>query len=332
MFSLPRRKRNGVTTSADSSRHVPIGVIEDYLVQDLDGVIGVPGSPTGRLLIDPHHKTLAVQFPAGVRAPNVAELENLRFEVISDNNVVWHQIAIGLDDNLDEVYALLCAVLDRVQLSGEPFADAVEGALDSLTGILAVRHSLTREKQIGLFGELCVLLALTGSLGADDAMSAWRGPLGEEHDFGMSDADLEVKTTLSERREHWISTATQLVPTGGRPLYLVSIQLTAAAVDAGHTLPSLVSLTRSKLAAHVMQLDEVLARLAYRDRDSDLYHSRWALRTRPAFYEVGPHFPAVTQARLEAVVPAAERITDLRYRLDLTGLSPSPTLFAVDDV
>ena len=81
-----------------------------------------------------------------------------------------------------------------------------------------------------------------------------------------------------------------------------------------------------------MRLDAVLARLGYRDRDSDLYQSRWTLRTAPAFYGVNPDFPALTQGRLDAVVPSAERITDLRYRIDLTGLSSSPSLFAVDDV
>ena len=105
----------------------------------------------------------------------MVEFENLEFDVISDNQVVWHQLAVRLDDNLDEVYALLCAILDRVQLSGEPFAEAVEEALDSLTGILAVRHSLIREKQVGLFGELCALLALADEIGCDaaDEFVAW---------------------------------------------------------------------------------------------------------------------------------------------------------------
>ena len=319
-----------MTTTDDSSRHVPIGVVEDYLVQGLDGVLGVDGSPAGRLLISPHHQTLAVQFPPDVRGPNVVEFENLDFDVITDETGTWHQLSVQLDDNLDEVYALLCAILDRVQLSGQSFAEAIEESLDSLTGILAVRRSLSREKQVGLFGELWTLLAVAEAKGAAAAIDSWRGPLGEEHDFGMSEADLEVKTTTGERREHWISTTTQLVPTGHRPLYLLSIQLTAAALDAGHTLPSLIASARSALATHVVRLDAVLARLGYRDRDSDLYHSRWTLRTSPAFYQVGLQFPAVTQERLEAMVPSSERITDLRYRVDLTGLEPSPPLFGVD--
>jgi hypothetical protein len=40
----------------------------------------------------------------------------------------------------------------------------------------------------------------------------------------------------------------------------------------------------------------------------------------------------VTEERLDAVVPSAERITDLRYRLDLTGLAPSPSPFGVEEL
>jgi hypothetical protein len=306
-------------------------VVEDYLSQGLDGVLGVEGSPVGRLLISPHNKTLAVQFPAESRAPNIIELENLSFEVISEGQEIWHQLAVSLDDNLDEVYALLCAILDRVQLSGQAFADAVEESLDSLTGILAVRQSLSRERQVGLFGELCVLLALVEVVGTGHALATWRGPLAEEHDFGTTEADLEVKTTLSERRQHWISSTTQLTPTGDRPLYLVSIQLTTAPLESGHTLPGLVDVVRSTLPTHLAQLDAILARVSYRNHDADLYRSRWTFRTAPAFFEVNPLFPALTQARLESVVPASERLVDLRYRLDLTGLPPSTPLFAIDE-
>jgi hypothetical protein len=157
-------------------------------------------------------------------------------------------------------------------------------------------------------------------------MDAWRGPFGEEHDFG-TDVDLEVKTTLSERREHWISTTTQLMPTGDRSLYLVSIQLTAAALDVGWTLPALVEFARGRLGSEATRLDNVLKGLGYRDRDADLYRSRWALRTMPAFYEIDATFPAVTQERLDSCIPTAERIKELRYRVDLTNMvSATPIL------
>lgn len=314
--------------AADPHRHTPVAVVENYLSQGLDGVFGVEGSPPAQLRVDPHHQALAVQVTAGARAPDVVEFENLSFEVVVEGDEVWHKLSVTLDDNLEEVYAFLCTILDRVQLAGEPFAEAVEVALESLTGILAVRSALTREKQVGLFGELAVLLALADQFGGGTAMDCWRGPLGEEHDFGLLDTDIEVKTTLGERRQHWISSTNQLLPTTGRALSLLSIQLTAAAVEAGQTLPGLVSAARSRFDE--VRLNAVLARISYRDRDADLYHSRWTLRTTPAFYSVDALFPAITQARLDSVVPAAQRITDLRYRLDLTGLPLAEPLFTID--
>jgi hypothetical protein len=241
-------------------------------------------------------------------------------------------MAVRLDNNVEEVYALLCSIVDRVQLSHEDFAGAVEEALDSLTGILAVRRGLTREKQAGLFGELLVFLAVTDQSGADVATGAWRGPLAEEHDFGLAELDVEVKTTLSEQRHHWISSATQLVPTGSRPLYLLSIQLTAAALGAGWSLPVLVGEARVAAGSSVKRLDAVLAMIGYQNRDADLYRARWTFRTTPAFYLVDDEFPAVTRGRLESAVPASHRITDVRYRLDLTGMAEASPQFGFASV
>ncbi len=46
----------------------------------------------------------------------------------------------------------------------------------------------------------------------------------------------------------------------------------------------------------------------------------------PAFYEVSGDFPAITRTRLDSAVESAERITDLKYRIDLTGRAVSASL------
>jgi hypothetical protein len=139
---------------------------------------------------------------------------------------------------------------------------------------------------------------------------------------------LEVKTTLGERREHWISTATQLARTGDRPLYLVSIQLTSAGLGVGWTLPRLVADVRAAVTGSGEPFEAALRHSGYRDRDADLYRSHWALRTSPAFYRIDDQFPALTQDRIDTSVPSAQRITDIRYRIDLSGMPTSPELFA----
>jgi hypothetical protein len=262
----------------------------------------------------------------------VADFENLSYEAIPAGGSQWQQLNVRLADNIEEVYALVCAILDRVQLAGEEFGEAVESTIASLTGILAVRQGLSRERQIGLFGELLVLLTLTCNRGESAALGSWRGPLGEEHDFGLEEADVEVKTTLGERREHWIGSAQQLSRTGNRQLYLLSIQLTTAALARGWTLPGLVEVVRNKLQSVTAQVNAMLTSVGYRDRDADLYRSRWTLRTRPGFFEVDDQFPAITDERIGPLVNSYDRIREIRYRIDLTGIPLAVPLFGFDAV
>jgi hypothetical protein len=304
-----------------STRYPTLSTVQGYLGQGIDGVFGVDGSPPGRIVVEAHRGVLGVRVPADGHAPDMTEFENLTLSVVEDDGLMWHQISVHLEGNLDEVYAVLCGVLDRVQLQGQRFAEAVADVLGSLQEILAVRHGLALERRIGLFGELLVLVAIVDDLGPSDAVASWRGPLGEEHDFGLTLVDLEVKATLSERREHWISSLTQLVPTGDRPLDLVSVQLTTAALDSGWTLPALVAQARGAAGSASAQLESALRSVGYRDEDADLYRSRWTLRTPPAFFRVDSDFPALTAAGLATVVPNAHRVTDVRYRVDLSSMN-----------
>jgi hypothetical protein len=310
---------------------VPLAVVEEYFKRGVDGSLTVDGAPLGRILIEPSNRRLAVEFPAGERAPDVVNLQNVSLDLIEDGGDMWQRVGIRVDDNVDEVYALVCALLDRVQLSSQPLADAVEEALASLEGILATRRAMTTEKQVGLFGELLALSALVEKFDAVTALTSWRGPLAEEHDFGLPSEDVEVKTTLGERRAHWISTSTQLQPTGVRPLYLLSIQLTSAAVDSGSSLPGLVERVRALLQPNGSALDGVLTRAGYHDSEAELYGIRWVLRSPPSFFLIDESFPALTQRAIDDVISQPERILDLRYRIDLTGLRPAAPLFIIGD-
>jgi len=319
-----------MSTASDPARHTPLAIVETYFEGGLSGGFGIDGEPTGQLIADPAHRSLGLRFPTQTRRVDTTAFEHLAFRVIEDGGSTWDEIAIALDDNIDEVYALLCSIADRVQLAGEDFVDAITEALDSLTGILALRRGLTHDRQVGLVGELLAFGALVSELGPSDAVAAWRGPLGEEHDFGTSTADVEVKSTTSERRAHWISSVSQLATTGTRPLYLLSVQLTRAGVASGATLPQLVATTRAAVGLELGRFDSVIDLIGYRNRDADLYRERWALRTAPAFFEIDSVFPAITPERLTSAVPSAERVSDLRYRVDLSGLTPATPPFSVD--
>jgi hypothetical protein len=316
-----------MTTTNSPSRHVPIEVVESYVARNLHGILTIEGDPTARLIIDAPETLLSLQVPAEENEPDVHLFQNLKFSVVHDDHHVWHQLSIRVDGNLDEVYGLICAIADRVQISHEGFARAVESALESMAGLLATRRGLSRDSQIGLFGELLVLQAIADTPEIEYPVSRWFGPASGEHDFGLVDLDLEVKTTQGERRHHWISSPTQLTPTLGRALYLVSIQITLAAMGEGFTLPQLVKLSRERLEAERTELEAALSRVGYRDADDSLYHTSWALRSEPQFFEVTATFPALTTDRVVQSVPSPQRIIDLRYQIDLTGLEPSSAPF-----
>ena len=321
-----------MTVSGEAAdRHVPCRVLEAYAVEGVSGVFPVEGTPAGRIQISPGQRviTLLVQATDNVPGPDVQSLANLEYELEDQAGIVWHRLDVAYENDLGEVYPVLCTVLDRVQLKGESFTDAVLSVLTGLGEILAGRGGLSREKQVGLFGELMVLLSMAAHLSPEEAVKAWRGPDREEHDFGLPGSDLEVKTTTFEERSHWINSLTQLYPSPGRALRLLSIQVTAAGAEPGMSLAEIVQTARTLPGMPTAELNRTLQSAGYYDRHADLYQSRWRLRSIPSFYLVDDQFPALTSERLFANVPQAQRITDVRYRIYLEGLTGQDKLFTI---
>ena len=226
-------------SSASVSRHIGIEGVKEYMELGVPGTLRVDGDPTGYLVIDPAGKRLAIQLPADGQLPNCARYENVDATRVTRNGTDWNQLSVTAGDRLEDLYPLLCQVLDRVQLEGQAFSAAVLDVLRVYRNVLSHRSGLSEADQVGLFGELLVLRHLVAMTGADSAMARWLGPSSEEHDFAFDQFDFEVKTTTGERRRHWISSLSQLTPTEGKQLFLISIQITGAGAQ-GQSLPMLV--------------------------------------------------------------------------------------------
>ncbi|PXW31289.1 UNVERIFIED_CONTAM: putative PD-(D/E)XK family protein DUF4420 [Williamsia faeni] len=312
-------------------RHTPFSTIAKYDANAVGGAFDVEGKPFGRIEIAPQGQVLSllIQVVDNVAGPDLRDLANLDYRPWDFAGTMWHRLDVTYGQNLAEVYPFLCTILDRVQLSGESFTNAVESALTGLGDILSGPGGLSREQQIGLFGELLVLISISRHSTPSAAIAAWRGPDREEHDFGLLDGDLEVKTTTAERRTHWISSFTQLLPSSQRTLHLLSIQVTGAANGPGASLMDLVEVARSLPGIDLPALDRSLRASGYREHHADLYRTKWALRSTPRFYLVDTRFPALTADRVAATVPNAGHIKDVRYRLELDGLEAVAPLFPV---
>lgn len=181
---------------------------------------------------------------------------------------------------------------------------------------------LTPERQLGLLGELWLLDRLLDVNGAD-ALDAWTGPKGEAHDFRIGKNEFEVKTTSGEHRSHVISSDSQLIPSPGHDLYLVSLQFAAGGPD-GRSLHDVVDGLRSRTAMlGVASRFEQILEAGFQLMPSNLVHysRRMQLRSRPYLVPVTESFPRITHSDVLAL-PRSEmvRVSDVRYRLDVEGL------------
>ncbi len=285
--------------------------------------VNLSTTPPCTLRIDPPGERLELWTPATGPEPDVDSLSRVSLSTEQLDNGPWFVLTVDARGAHLEAYSLLAAVVDDLAF-GRPFHVAVARSLTSFRELLAGRGRLSEERTLGLIGELLVLEHLLGTAGEATAVDAWLGPASEEHDFVLADLDVEVKTTLTERRRHIIGSEMQLQTSPSRPLWLLSIQLTrAGTASVGFTLPDIITRIRTRLTTSADAFNAHLGNLGWRDTDADLYSERYMPRTRPRGYHVDENFPAVTRTRLDAVVPRAEVVGPISYRVDVTGLDAS---------
>ena len=130
------------------------------------------------------------------------------------------------DHSLTRVFEQLVEdVVARIG-AGVPANAVCQVALDDWRDLLRREHGpISREKALGLFGELIVLemLATTDPLGA---VRAWVGPQGRPQDFVHNGRALEVKTTSAvDSSTIRVSNVDQLDPNGLERLELVVVHV-----------------------------------------------------------------------------------------------------------
>ncbi len=309
------------TIDEENAAHLDRRAVEEYFELGASSAFVLLRSPLVRMRIDPNEERVELTLPAIGAAPEVTSFERFSVErFVPESGEEWFRLSIDAADMHYEAYAIAESIVDQLR-AGASFRYSVSEALFSFKELLAGRRRLTEERELGLLGELLVLKHVIAVSGEESALGAWLGPLAEEHDFAFAGFDAEIKTTKSESRTHVIGSETQLEPSPGRPLLLVSIQLTSAggAVQ-GFTLPSLVSDVRSLLGFSLRTFDLTLKALGWQENDSDLYRNRYQLRSVPRAYLVDEQFPAITSERLDKVVPKRANVVGVNYRVNVTDL------------
>lgn len=285
--------------------------------------------PYCQLRIDPTMERMEFQTPAVGPEPDVQGLERVRIDTIEAPSGTWYVLSVDAEGMHYETYGLFLSVVDAMR-AGASFAAAAGAALRHLRLLLKSKRRLSDQQQLGLIGELLLVRHLLESKGEEATFDWWLGPLAEQHDFAMPFLDVEVKTTAAERRDHMISGAGQLDPVPGRPLWLLSVQLTRAGGGDGISLAELVGEVRNSLHTREAVFVSHLEGLGWRDEDQILYDEHFMLRSEPRAYLVDRDFPAITHDTLNAAVPHPELITRLVYRIDVTTLVPGDPGFPLN--
>jgi hypothetical protein len=182
---------------------------------------------------------------------------------------------------------------------------------------------LTRDQQIGLFGELWFLLHwMTPKVGVREATVRWRGPSGSRHDFEWVGGSIEVKTTLATSGlVHRINGLDQLVPPETGRLLLFSLKLREEA-GADSSLPGIVAELRTAMRDDPeaqASLDSALASSGYSPAHEDEYGGLRLRLVEQGLYRVEGRFPRITPSDFGSGPP--QGVSRVEYSINLDGYS-----------
>lgn len=250
--------------------------------------------------------------------PSPAGIDVLRDE-IGDGHL---RLSLILADSTDfDIFRILCADLLELTVSLSP-SETERGmalVLDRVArwqDVLARRRAgnLSRNEIIGLVGELLFLRdLLLPRMSAMAALTAWRGPFGDEQDFAIADTIFEVKSQSSTAdRRIQISSEDQLDTAQSR--IIVCQQGLAPSHEGdptGRSLNALVGEVRATIAvagpAAADRLEVALFDAGWELRP-EYDGERWRLVDR-TFYDVREGFPRIIRSDL------ANGVEDVRYRI-----------------
>jgi hypothetical protein len=176
-------------------------------------------------------------------------------------------------------------------------------------------QGLSREDQIGLFGELTFLRTLLeAGVPAEDAVGWWHGPAGENQDFQNRNRVVEVKaTTVNPPTVVNISNELQLDESDCDQLFLFHLWLKDIK-GGGKSLPMLVDeISESVTGSAVATFADALLEAGYHPSHRALYEATGYAERERRYYGVDGDFPRIRRVDLRMGV------TRVKYGIDLAG-------------
>ncbi|MDY5931239.1 MAG: PD-(D/E)XK motif protein [Candidatus Ornithospirochaeta sp.] len=292
-------------TKIDTSNHCPIYIaitssrkpaflfdVPESCKNVISGLVDTAGY---KRYVDKNPKNGYIR--SGIEAVNEDSFE-VFFIVVSD------LIAIASE----EKDSYFMAIIERLSKWSDFFRNAKTGILD-------------RDKQIGLFGELCFIQEEIRN-GYSHIVKDWRGPLRDVKDFIIGDTAVEIKTSIinATNRIH-ISDENQLDDSGFSQLFLNVRILMQNQMD-GMTLPELIDSIKDEVEDNqslIDEIDEKLMHSGYREEFRDQYINRYE---QTDYYWFVVH--DTDDIQFPRIIPSdlASGVRFVNYQIELSSLHP----------
>jgi hypothetical protein len=229
-----------------------------------------------------------------------------------------------LDSQHKDIFSVLCEdlILSVAQITNEKaLIKELLNRFEKWKSLFdkAASQGLSKEEQIGLFGELFFInKCLQNTEKYLDVVNSWVGSEGESKDFQLGKWGVEVKTSAGRSNEKInISNEQQLDTSGFEKLFLYHLSLYSKQED-GETLNEIIGSISTILTTDFNALNRFKNKLllaGYFNQHSYLYEKIGYLFKEENFYEVKDEFPRIQEKDIKTA------ITDVKYKISLSQCS-----------
>lgn len=285
----------------------------------------IPGDPICLLIYDSRDTSLELHIENHDALQPSVEPLNIEISALQKNGVNYLSLKINDAEVFREFYDFMVEIVDSVQiLRIEPHL-AIDKAWKTWILLLGQESILSKEKQLGLMGELWLLQRVAQKQDWRVALDCWHSDARAEHDFSFQIYDIEVKSTSSEDRVHIIGSVHQLMPAVGRELLLLSLQFTGAPLllVSSFSLASLVQDISKNLKNEDLEdnFNSRLTKAGWNPSHTRHYSKRFILRSQPYLIKVDDNCPKITPPVLQGIASFQyDRFVGISYRINVSGL------------
>jgi hypothetical protein len=237
-------------------------------------------------------------------------------------NKVKNKIIMNINDERykDFFLKLITLILSKIHMQNLTGKESTKCFLENLISAKDffedddAPRKLTKESQIGLYGEVFVLSKiLTKKLDNEGLINSWTGP-SKKHDFTTEKILIEIKTTTTNSKKINTSSNNQIAPVFDKALNIIFLQIKNS--SNGFSLVDVINnyLTILKTESEILHNDFLLklAQCNYLDVHKDEYTEKYEI-DKTNYFEVRDDFPYIKKVEIP------EELSDLTitYKIDL---------------